>query len=107
MAITGFNNYGLLSAFEWNTFEDLKGRKILAAGPNLPWVQGGIPVRTTIPKAAQQLQTGVGEAIILFPDTDYKLKLHEATKGGVYTLMDFGAVVQISLTMNMRYRKMV
>ena len=56
-----------------------------------------IPVRTTIPKAAQQLQTGVGEAIILFPDTDYKLKLHEATKGGVYTLMDFGAVVQISI----------
>ena len=105
LAITGFNNYGLLSAFEWNTFEDLKGRKILAAGPNLPWVQGGIPVRTTIPKAAQQLQTGVGEAIILFPDTDYKLKLHEATKGGVYTLMDFGAVVQISLTMNMRSRK--
>ena len=54
----------------------------------LPWVKGGIPVRTTIPKAAQQLQTGVGEAIVLFPDTDYKLKLHEATKGGVYTVIE-------------------
>jgi len=105
IGITGFNNYGLLSAFDWKTFDDLKGRKILAAGPNLPWVKGGIPVRTTIPKAAQQLQTGVGEAIVLFPDTDYKLKLHEATKGGVYTVMDFGAVVQISLTMNLRARK--
>jgi len=105
IGITGFNNYGLLSAFDWKTFDDLKGRKILAAGPNLPWVKGGIPVRTTIPKAAQQLQTGVGEAIVLFPDTDYKLKLHEATKGGFYTVMDFGAVVQISLTMNMRARK--
>jgi len=105
IGITGFNNYGLLSAFDWKRFEDLKGKKILAAGPNLPWVKGGIPVRTTIPKAAQQLQTGVGEAIVLFPDTDYKLKLHEATKGGFYTVTDFGAVIQISLTMNVRARK--
>jgi TRAP-type C4-dicarboxylate transport system substrate-binding protein len=106
LAVTGFNNYGLLSAFDWKKFEDLKGRKILAAGPNLPWVSAGIPVRTTIPKAAQQLQTGVGEAIVLFPDTDFKLKLHEAIgKGGFYTITDFGAVVQISLTMNLRSRK--
>lgn len=105
MGFTGFNNYGLLTAFDWNKFEDLKGHKILAAGPNLPWVKGGIPVRTTIPKAAQQLQTGVGEGIVLFPDTDYKLKLHEATKGGVYTITDFGAVVQINMTMNLRTRK--
>jgi C4-dicarboxylate-binding protein DctP len=105
LAVTGFNNYGLLTAFDWKRFEDLKGRKILAAGPNLPWVKGGIPVRTTIPKAAQQLQTGVGEGIVLFPDTDYKLKLHEATKGGVYTVTDFGATVQISYTMNLNARK--
>jgi C4-dicarboxylate-binding protein DctP len=105
IAISGFNNYGLLTSFDWKRFEDLKGRKILAAGPNLPWVKGGIPVRTTIPKAAQQLQTGVGEGIVLFPDTDYKLKLHEATKGGFYTVTDFGAVAQISLTMNLATRK--
>ncbi|MBT3917173.1 MAG: hypothetical protein HN731_13570 [Rhodospirillaceae bacterium] len=105
IGLSGFNNYGLLSAFDWKRFEDLKGHKILAAGPNLPWVKGGIPVRTTIPKAAQQLQTGVGEAIVLFPDTDFKLKLHEATKGGFYTVTDFGAVTQISLTMNLRSRK--
>ncbi|MDH5750147.1 MAG: hypothetical protein OEY85_12630, partial [Rhodospirillales bacterium] len=105
LAITGFNNYGLLTSFDWETFDDLKGRKILAAGPNLPWVKGGIPVRTTIPTAAQQLQTGVGEGIVLFPDTDFKLKLHEATKGGVYTLTDFGSVMQISLTMNLKTRK--
>lgn len=105
LGVSGFNNYGLLTAFDWKRFEDLKGHKILAAGPNLPWVKGGIPVRTTIPKAAQQLQTGVGEGIVLFPDTDFKLKLHEATKGGFYTVTDFGSVVQISLTMNMRARK--
>jgi len=104
LGFTGFNNYGLLTAFDWKTFQDLKGHKILAAGPNLPWVKGGIPVRTTIPKAAQQLQTGVGEGIVLFPDTDFKLKLHEATKGGVYTVTDFGAVVQINMTMNLKTR---
>jgi TRAP-type C4-dicarboxylate transport system substrate-binding protein len=106
IGISGFNNYGILSAFDWKKFEDLKGRKILAAGPNLPWiVGGGIPVRMTIPKAAQQMQTGVGEAVILFPDTDFKLKLHEAIKGGYYTVTDFGAVTQISLTMNNKTRK--
>ena len=105
MGLSGFNNYGLLTSFDWNTFGDLKGRKILAAGPNLPWVKGGIPVRTTIPTAAQQLQTGVGEGIVLFPDTDFKLKLHEATKGGVYTVTDFGSVVQIVMTMNLDTRK--
>ncbi len=106
LGFTGFNNYGLLTAFDWTKFEDLKGRKILAAGPNLPWVQGGIPVRTSIPKAAQQLSTGVGEGIVLFPDTDYKLKLHEAIKNkGVYTITDFGAVLNINLTMNLRVRK--
>lgn len=106
LGFTGFNNYGLLTAFEWNKFEDLKGHKILAAGPNLPWVKGGIPVRTSIPKAAQQLSTGVGEGIVLFPDTDYKLKLHEAIKNkGVYTITDFGAVLNINLTMNLKTRK--
>jgi TRAP-type C4-dicarboxylate transport system substrate-binding protein len=106
LGFTGFNNYGLLTAFNWKTFGDLKGHKILAAGPNLPWVKGGIPVRTSIPKAAQQLSTGVGEGIVLFPDTDYKLKLHEAIKRkGVYTITDFGAVLNINLTMNLNTRK--
>ena len=98
IALSGFNNYGLMTAFDWNKFEDLKGRKILAAGPNLPWVRGAIPVRTTIPTIAQQMQTGVGEGIVLFPDTLFKLKIHESAK--YYTTVNFGAVVQISLTMN-------
>ena len=105
IGIGGFNNYGMLSAFDWKKFEDLKGRKILAAGPNLSWVVAGIPVRMTIPKSAQQMQTGVGEAVILFPDTDFKLKLHESIKGGYYTVTDFGAVVQINLNMNNKTRK--
>ncbi len=104
LAQGGFGNYGLLTAFDWKNFSDLKGHKILAAGPNLPWVKGGIPVRTTIPKAAQQLQTGVGEGIVLFPDTDYKLKLHEATKGGTYTVTNFGNIIQNSMTMNLKTR---
>lgn len=105
IAVTSFNNYGLFTGFDWNKFSDLKGHKILAAGPNLPWVKGGIPVRTNIPQLAQMMQTGVGEGVVLFPDTDYKLKLHEAVKHGVYTVTDFGGVVQIAVTMNMDTRK--
>lgn len=106
LAQGGFGNYGMLTRFDWSKFEDLKGRKILAAGPNLPWVSdAAIPVETTIPTAAQQLQTGVGEGIILFPDSVFKLKLHEATGGGTWTNTNFGTVIQNSLTMNLDTRK--
>jgi C4-dicarboxylate-binding protein DctP len=106
LGFTGFNNYGLLTSFDWNEFNDLKGRKILAAGPNLPWVKGAIPVRTTIPKSASQLSTGVGEGIVLFPDTDFKLGLHKAMNNkGVYTVTNFGAVLNINLTMGLKVRK--
>ncbi len=66
------------TGFDWTDFNDLKGRKNLAAGPNLPWVKGAILVRTSIPKSASQLSTGVGEGIVLFPDKDFKLGLHKA-----------------------------
>jgi len=107
LAVGGFGNYGLLTAFDWNEFKDLNNKKILAAGPNLPWVEGiAIPVRTTIPTAAQQLSTGVGEGIVLFPDTDYKLKFHEAAgKNSVYTVTDFGNIIQNVLTINERTAK--
>ena len=107
LAVGGFGNYGLLTAFDWNEFKELNNKKILAAGPNLPWVEGiAIPVRTTIPTAAQQLSTGVGEGIVLFPDTDFKLKFHEAAgKNSVYTVTDFGNIIQNVMTINERTAK--
>ena len=62
LAITGFNNYGLLTSFDWNRFQDLKGKKILAAGPNLPWVKGGIPVRTTFQKLRSSCRPALATA---------------------------------------------
>jgi len=104
LSMGGFGNYGLMTGFDWNEFKDLNNRKILAAGPNLPWLEGiAIPVRTTIPTAAQQLSTGVGEGIVLFPDTNYKLKFHEASgKNTVYALTDFGNIIQNVLSINKR-----
>ena len=107
LAMGGFGNYGLMTGFDWNEFKDLNNRKILAAGPNLPWVEGiAIPVRTTIPTAAQQLSTGVGEGIVLFPDTNYKLKFHEASgKNTVYALTNFGNIIQNVLSINKNTEK--
>jgi len=104
LAITGFDNYGLGTNFAWKKFSDLKGHKILAAGPNLPWVtgSGAIPVTTTIPTAYNQLQSGVGEGIILFPGSYFGLKLHEAAP--YYTITNFGGAAQVVLTMNTRTR---
>ena len=62
-------------------------------------------MRTSIPKAATQLSTGVGEGIVLFPDTDFKLGLHKALGKGVYTVTNFGAVLNINLTMSLKARK--
>lgn len=102
LGVGGFGNYGLLTAFDWNKFEELNNKKILAAGPNLPWIEGiAIPVSTTIPTIAQQLTTGVGHGVILFPDTVFQLKFHEAAgKNAVYTRADFGNVIQNVLTIN-------
>ena len=46
IAISGFDNYGLGTTFAWDKTEELKGRKILGAGPNLPWISmsGALPV---------------------------------------------------------------
>ena len=49
IAMTGFDNYGLGTKFKWDDVSELKGKKIIAAGPNLPWVEryGAIPVTTS------------------------------------------------------------
>ena len=105
LAISGFDNYGLGTTFPWEKFSDLKGHKILAAGPNLPWVSGSgaIPVTTTLPTAYNQLQTGIGEGIIMFPGSYFGFKFHEPAPH--YKITNFGGTAQVALTMNLNSRK--
>ena len=51
IAMQGFDDYGIGTVKQWKKANDLKGVKVIAAGPNLPWVSlfGAIPVTSTLP----------------------------------------------------------
>jgi TRAP-type C4-dicarboxylate transport system substrate-binding protein len=93
-------NYGLVTTFKWKDIGELKGRKIAAAGGNLPWVQGvGVTgVQSFLPEAYTSLQTGVYDGWVMLPDAIVSFKLTEVTKQ--YVDMDFGAAGTPLLTMN-------
>ena len=105
IAISGFDNYGLGTKFDWSDVSELKGKKIIAAGPNLPWVEryGAIPVTTTLPTAYNALATGVASGFIMFPGVYYGFKFHEPAP--YFKVTNHGAMAQNVLTMNENTRK--
>lgn len=105
IAMTGFDNYGLGTKFEWTDVSALKGKKIIAAGPNLPWVEryGAIPVTTTLPTAYNALATGVAQGFIMFPGVYFGFKFHEPAP--YFKVTNLGAMAQTILTMNHKTRK--
>lgn len=100
IAMTGFDNYGLGTKFAWSDVSELKGKKIIAAGPNLPWVErfGAIPVTTTLPTAYNALATGVAQGFIMFPGVYFGFKFHEPAPH--FKITNHGAMAQTVLTMN-------
>ncbi len=105
IAISGWDNYGLGTKFKWDKVAELKGKKIIAAGPNLPWVErfGAIPVTTTLPTAYNALATGVASGFIIFPGAYFGFKFHEPAPN--WKITNFGAIAQVVLTMNLKTRK--
>jgi hypothetical protein len=64
--LSAFDDYGIGTVEPWKKAEELKGRKIVAAGPNLPWVSlfGAIPVTSTLPTMYNDMATGVAEGTV-------------------------------------------
>lgn len=93
-------NYNLVTTFPWDKVEQLKNRKIAAAGPNLPWLKSvsAIPVQSNLNEAYTSFQTGVYEGWIMFPDATVGFKLHEVAKN--YTVTDFGSIATTLITIN-------
>lgn len=102
LGIGGFDNYHLGSTFEWEKLSDLKGRKIGAAGPNLPWLQGSgaVGVSTTLPEAYNALKSGIFEGFLMFPSAYNGFKFYEPAP--YYKQISLGAVGVIVMTMNTR-----
>ncbi len=73
------DNYFVLSPKPLAKFEDLKGMKIGAAGPNLPWVTaaGAAGVQTNLADAYNSLNTGIYEGMIVWAQAAGGFKLCE------------------------------
>jgi TRAP-type C4-dicarboxylate transport system substrate-binding protein len=93
-------NYNLVTTFPWTKVEQLAGRKIAAAGPNIPWLKAvnAVPVQSNLNEAYTSLQTGVYDGWVMIPDATYSFKLHEVARN--YTITSFGAIPNTMITMN-------
>lgn len=80
LAATGaVDNYMLWSDVKITTLDQIKGKKVGAAGPNLPWVTaiGAAGVQTNLADAYNSLNTGIYEAMIVWRQAAGAFKLCE------------------------------
>ncbi len=100
LATGAVNCYHLATTFPWEKIEQLKGRKIAAAGPNIPWLLavGITPVQSNLNEAYTSLQTGVYHGWVMVPDATVSFKLHEVARH--YVMTDFGAIANTLITIN-------
>ncbi|MBM3559002.1 MAG: hypothetical protein FJX53_03765 [Alphaproteobacteria bacterium] len=80
LVLTGpVDNYFILSKQPIKTVADLKGKKIGAAGANLPWViaAGAAGVSTNLADAYNSLNTGIYEGMIVWAEAAKSFKLCE------------------------------
>jgi C4-dicarboxylate-binding protein DctP len=94
-------SYHLVTTFEWENFEDLAGRTLTAAGPNLPWITaaGVNPVQGSLGEWYTGLETGVIDGAVMFPEATAGFKLYEVAP--FYTEIGFGASPQGAITVNL------
>ena len=94
------DDYGLGTKFAWTKAEELKGVKIGAAGPNLPWLDyaGAAKVQTNLNEVYNALQSGVYDGVVIFPAPYFGFKFGEVAK--FYTTMGWGSVLNYPLNVN-------
>lgn len=101
LAVAGWGDYNLGSTFPVDSTDDLEGRSITAAGPNLPWLEpvGATPVQGNLNEWYNGIQTGVYEGCIMFPESYAGFNLYEVAPN--YTLTHFGAVAAGGMHVNL------
>ncbi len=95
-----FDDYGLGTKFPWTKMTELKGVKIGAAGPNLPWLDfaGASKVQTNLNEVYNALQSGVYDGVVIFPAPYFGFKFGEVAK--YYTTMGWGSVAAYPVAVN-------
>ena len=94
-------DYGIGTTFPFAKFDDLKGKKIGAAGPNLRLFTGldVAGVQTNLNEAYNSMQSGVYHGVVIFPGPYLGFKLHEV--GRHYLNAHIGTPAAIALTVNL------
>ncbi len=105
-AATGpMDTYWVLSRQPLQSIDDLKGMKISAAGPNLPWVtsMGAAGINSAATDWFQHLNTGLADAVLSWPDVTGSQKLCEPAKHVLHG--NIGGIVGHIITVNERFYK--
>lgn len=95
------NGYNLLTNFDWETVDDLRGQRIAGAGLNLKWLEyaGVVPVQSSLVDAYTSLQTGVYNGWVMFPSGVINFRLYEVAN--YYAETGFGSITWHGLTINL------
>lgn len=101
LGISTIASYQLITTFPVTKLDDLKGRKIAAAGPNLYIVKaaGAVPVQSGIEEGYTSFKTGVYDGWLIMEDIMAGLKWPEVAP--YITLVDIGAVTCASINVNL------
>ncbi len=94
-------DYGIGAKFPVKTFDDLKGKKVGAAGPNLNWFRGTgiVGVQSNLNEGYNAMQSGVYDGFVIFPGPYFGFKLHEVGKH--FLNAGLGAPAAIAVTINL------
>jgi TRAP-type C4-dicarboxylate transport system substrate-binding protein len=103
VALTNYSsidNYGVFTKTPVNKVTDLKGMKILAAGPNALYIKavGGVNVLSNLTQQYNDIKTGVADGTIIWPEATITFKIVEVAP--YYLKTDFGTGVNKSISVN-------
>ena len=100
--LAGFaiDNYNIIASFPFTKIEDLKGKKIGGAGPNLNWIKntGAVGVQGSLNSFYNDIKTGVYDGAFVFATAAVPAKLYEVAPNMVK--LDFGAMHAGALAIN-------
>jgi C4-dicarboxylate-binding protein DctP len=97
---SSIDNYGVFTKEPINKVTELKGKKILAAGPNALYIKavGGVNVLSNLTQQYNDLKSGLADGTIIWPEATITFKLVEVAP--YYLETDFGTGVNKSVSVN-------
>lgn len=99
-AYSSIDNYGVFTKEPIKGMSDIKGMKILCAGPNALYIKavGGVNVLSNLTQQYNDIKTGVADGTVIWPEATITFKLVEVAP--YYLETDFGTGVNKSVTIN-------